>query len=121
MQQTQSLYEKLGGEEAISKVVDYFYKLVLSDDAVNHFFEHTDMKQQREHQKKFLSFALGGPHQYTGQSMEKAHEGMNIQPVHFEAIVNHLCKSLEHFNVGEDDIDQVLSKVESLRVDIMYK
>jgi hemoglobin len=44
---TQSLYKKLGEEETISKVVDYFYDLVLADDTVNHFFENTDMEKQR--------------------------------------------------------------------------
>ncbi len=56
----ETLYEKVGGEEAISKVVDYFYnELVLKDDTVNHFFQQTDMEKQREHQAKFISFALG--------------------------------------------------------------
>lgn len=43
----QTLYEKVGGEEAIAKVVDYFYsELVLKDETVNHFFEKTDMEKQ---------------------------------------------------------------------------
>jgi hemoglobin len=41
--------KKLGGEETIAKVVDYFYDLVLADDTVNHFFENTDMEKQRQH------------------------------------------------------------------------
>ena len=56
----ETLYEKVGGEEAISKVVDYFYnELVLKDDTVNHFFQQTDMEKQREHQAKFISFDQG--------------------------------------------------------------
>ncbi|MEM1505786.1 group 1 truncated hemoglobin [Domibacillus sp. 8LH] len=118
----QTLYEKVGGEEAIAKVVDYFYsELVLKDDTVNHFFEHTDMEKQRRHQTKFISFALGGPNQYSGKSMAKAHEGMNIQPAHFDAIANHLHAALAHFEVNEADIDKALSKVASLREDIIYK
>ncbi|MBD8069814.1 group I truncated hemoglobin [Bacillus sp. PS06] len=118
----QTLYEKLGGEEAIAKVVEYFYsELVLKDETVSHFFEHTDMKKQIQHQTKFISFALGGPKQYSGQSMAKAHEGMNIQPEHFDAIVKHLHDALAHFGVGEGDIDQALTKVGSLRDDILYK
>lgn len=36
----QTLYEKVGGEEAIAKVVDYFYsELVLKDETVNHFLK----------------------------------------------------------------------------------
>jgi hemoglobin len=118
----QNLYEKVGGEEAISKVVDYFYsELVLKDDTVNHFFTDTDMEKQRSHQTKFISFALGGPNQYTGQSMAKAHEGMNLQPVHYNAIEKHLHDALAHFGVSETDIDTALTKVASLREDILYQ
>lgn len=116
-----TFYEKYGGEETISKVVDYFYDLVLADESVNHFFKNTDMEQQRKHQTKFISFALGGPNQYTGKSMSKVHEGMNLQPGHFDAIVRHLHSALTHFGVSEADIDDALTKVESLREDILYK
>ena len=118
----QTLYEKVGGEAAISKVVDYFYnELVLKDETVNQFFEHTDMEKQRSHQTKFISFALGGPNQYTGKSMAKVHQGMNLQPEHFQAIVTHLHDALAHFGVSEADIDQALSKVATLKDDIIYK
>lgn len=116
-----TFYEKYGGEETISKVVDTFYDMVLSDDTVSHFFTNTDMEKQRQHQTKFISYALGGPNQYTGQSMSKVHAGMNLQPDHFDAIVSHLHDALAHFGVNEDDIDQALSKVGSLREDILYK
>jgi hemoglobin len=53
--------------------------------------------------------------------MAKVHEGMNIQPAHFDAIVRHLRDALAHFGVGEDDIAQALDKVETLRGDIIYK
>jgi hemoglobin len=79
------------------------------------------MEKQRSHQSKFISFALGGPNQYSGQSMEKAHEGMNLQPVHFNAIEKHLHDALAHFGVNETDIDTALTKVASLRDDILYK
>lgn len=121
MQKMQTFYEKYGGEETIAKVVDYFYELVLADDTVNHFFRHTDMEKQRRHQTKFISYALGGPNQYTGQSMAKAHEGMNLQPVHFDAIVKHLHDALAHFGVEKSDIDAALAKVASLRDDVLYK
>ncbi|MBU8907196.1 group I truncated hemoglobin [Desertibacillus haloalkaliphilus] len=116
-----TLYEKIGGEKAIATAVDIFYEKVLADDTVNHFFTNTDMDKQRSHQTKFLSFALGGPNQYTGQSMEKAHQGMNIQPVHFKAIANHLASTLRELNVDENDVNVVLEKVGSLESDILYK
>jgi hemoglobin len=122
MSQLQSLYEKIGGEEAVAEVVDYFYEeLVLKDETVQHFFENTDIKKQKQHQTKFISFALGGPKQYTGKSMAKAHEGMNIQPEHFNAIATHLHDALAHYGVDESDIGQALEKVAALKDDIIYK
>nr|WP_285867631.1 group 1 truncated hemoglobin [Mesobacillus maritimus] len=116
------MYEKLGGAEAIEKVVDYFYnELVLKDESVNQYFKDTDMDKQIRHQAKFISFALGGPNQYSGKSMAKAHEGMNLQPEHFNAIVQHLHDALAHFGVSETDIDTALTKVGSLRDDILHK
>lgn len=79
------------------------------------------MEKQRLHQTKFISFALGGPNQYSGNSMAKAHEGMNLQPEHFNAIAKHLHDALAHFGVSEADIDTALTKVASLRDDILYK
>lgn len=70
-----SLYERLGGEEGIARVVDTFYDMVLADPRVAHFFANTDMAKQRRHQTLFLTFATGGPNKYTGRSMREAHRG----------------------------------------------
>ncbi|EGL15583.1 MULTISPECIES: group 1 truncated hemoglobin [Paenibacillus] len=115
-----SLYEKLGGKDAIGKVVEEFYKRVIEDESVNHFFRDTDMAKQLRHQTAFISYALGGA-PYTGRSMAAAHTGLNLQPEHFDSIVNHLGASLAHFGVTGDDIRQITEKVESLRGDILYK
>jgi hemoglobin len=118
----QNLYERLGGEEAIAKVVDYFYKeLVLKDESVHHFFKNTDMEKQLLHQTKFISYALGGTRTYKGKSMEKAHEGLNIQPSHFDTIAKHLHDALAHFGVAEGDITEALERVASLKEDIVHK
>lgn len=114
-----SLYEKLGGQEAIQQVVDVFYKRVLADETVSHFFDNTDMEKQRRHQALFISFATGGPNQYSGKSMEKAHQGMNIQHEHFMAIVNHLVASLKEFNVGEEDIQELVAKLAPMEPSIV--
>ena len=121
MENGTTLYDQLGGEAAITAVVDYFYELILADDTVNHFFYNTDMEKQRKHQAKFFSFALGGPNQYTGASMAKAHAGMNLQEEHFKAIATHLHDALAHFGVGADEINQVLAKVSTLKDDILHK
>ncbi len=118
---TTNLYEELGGQQAIERVVDDFYKRVLADDTVNHFFAHTDMEKQRHHQSAFISYALGGPNHYTGRSMEKAHTGLNLQPEHFDAIAKHLGEALAEYNVPQEDINSILAHDSTLREAVLYK
>jgi len=53
-----TLFEKLGGADAIDLAVDKFYERVLQDDRIKHYFADADMVKQREHQKAFLTYAL---------------------------------------------------------------
>lgn len=118
---TLTLYEKLGGQPVVAQIVDDFYQRVLADDTVNHFFANTDMKKQRRHQTAFISHALGGPNQYSGRSMEKAHSGLNLQPEHFEAIAKHLGESLDEYGLTHEEIQSVLERVSALKEAVLYK
>lgn len=116
-----TLYEKLGEEAGIRKAVDRFYEKVLADSTVNHYFTNTDMDKQREHQTKFLSFALGGPNSYGGASMEKAHKGMNIQEHEFTAIATHLEETLKELGADQDAIDEAMGKVGALKDSVVHQ
>lgn len=116
-----SLYEKLGGKEAISAVVDNFYDRMLQDETVKHFFDTIDMERQRRHQALFISYALGGPNQYSGESMAKVHKGMNLQPIHYDAVIKHLSDALRDFKISDADIQKVKEKLDTLKDDILYK
>ena len=67
-----SLYEQLGGSENIEAVVNYFYQRILNDKELRPIFDDVNMEQLRMHQTKFVSFALGGPNQYSGRGMRAA-------------------------------------------------
>lgn len=119
--QVLTLYEQLGGEEYIQKIVDDFYKYVLADDSINQFFANTDMDKQRRHQTAFISYALGGGKQYTGRSMEKAHAGLNIQPEHTDAVLKHLSDAMTAHGLSPQNINKVITQVSQLREAIEYK
>lgn len=55
-----SLYDRLGGENNIILIVDYFYEFVQLDNLVNYFFFRSDMIQQRNNMKKYMTFLTGG-------------------------------------------------------------
>ncbi|EMA61961.1 group I truncated hemoglobin [Halorubrum lipolyticum] len=114
-----TLYERLGGREAIGAVVDEFYDRVLDDDRVAHHFEDVDMTAQRAHQTRFLSAVAGGPAEYDGDTMDEAHDGMGITGTEFGAIATHLDDALAEFDVDDADREAVLAAVEEFRDDIV--
>ncbi len=96
-----TLFDRLGGEGAISAVVDKFYEYMLADPVVNHFFANTNMTNQKNKQKQFITMVTGGPNNYGGLGMGAAHAKYKIEKAHFDATWNNLAKTLEFFAVGE--------------------
>ncbi len=114
-----SLYEQLGGAESIAAVVDDFYGRVLADDALKAVFAGVDVGRLRQHQTRFLSFALGGPNQNSGRGMRAAHTGLGITLAQFAAVAGHLSASLAACGVPAPLIDQVIGHVARLQADIV--
>lgn len=54
-----TLYERLGGQDAIDAVVEEFYNRVLADEDLKPYFEGIDTDDLRAHQKDFLTYATG--------------------------------------------------------------
>lgn len=108
-----SLYERLGGKDAITAVVDEFYDHVVADEQVAHYFDDVDMQAQRAHQTQFISSVAGGPVEYSGETMETAHANLDITPSDFQAIAAHLEDALVAFDVEENDREAVLDAVSS--------
>ncbi|MBL7647785.1 MAG: group 1 truncated hemoglobin [Candidatus Hydrogenedentes bacterium] len=117
-----TLFEQLGGSAAVDGAVDLFYRHVLSDDRIAHFFDGVDMERQAQKQKAFLTMAFGGPHNYTGADMKRGHahlvqQGLNDS--HFDAVAENLGKTLREMGVAQELIDQVLTIAESTREDVL--
>jgi hemoglobin len=116
-----SIYQQIGGEAAITAAVEIFYKKVLADDRVKHFFDDVSMEKQKRKQKAFLSMALGCPVPYTGKDMRKAHADMDLNDTHFNAIAEHLQATLVDLNVPKETIDRILAVVETTRNDVLNR
>src|SRR5919197_2614392 len=84
--QEKSLYERLGGKDAISAVVDDFAGNVLADSRINKKFAKTDAPRLLANLKDFLCSATGGPCQYNGLSMKRSHKHMDVTAGEFNAL-----------------------------------
>lgn len=114
-----SLYQRIGGKAAIDAAVDLFYKKVLADERVNHFFEDTNMKAQHRKQKEFLSHALGAPTPWTGKDMRKAHENLDLREDDFNAIAENLVATLKELKVDDKLIEEAVAIVASTKKDVL--
>jgi hemoglobin len=115
------LYEKIGGQATVEKVVDAFHKSVLADSSVSGYFAKTDMAKQRAHQIAFFTQILEGPKQYAGRPMDKTHTGMKLQQAQFDTIVKHLSAAMAASGVAADDASAAMTRVTALKDTILNK
>lgn len=119
-----SLYERLGGEVAIDQVVEIFYRKVLGDGRIQHFFDGVEMAQQTARQKVFLSMIFGGPNHYSGRGMREGHRSLVVQGLndsHIDVIVELLGATLRELGVGEPDIQEMALMVNHVRDDVLNR
>lgn len=116
-----TLYEKIGGQPTLEKVVDAFHNSIMADSSLKGFFAKTDMAKQRADQIAFFSQILEGPKQYSGRPMDKTHSGMNLNDQHFEAITKYLSAAMTASGVCAEDAKAAIAKVSSLKAAILNK
>jgi hemoglobin len=119
-----SLYDELGGAPAVEAAVDIFYRKVLSDDRISHFFDGVDMERQAAKQKGFLTMVFGGPNNYTGKDMRTGHAHLvarGLNDSHVDAVIEDLAATLRELGVGEDRIAQVAVIANSVRDDVLNR
>lgn len=116
-----TLWDRLGGEAAVTKIVDDFVTLAGPDPKVDFFrggkYKPSDAevaKMKRELIEQ-ISEASGGPLKYRGPDMKAVHKGMGITDAQFNAAAADLKKALEKNNVAEEDVKKVLDAVGSYR------
>lgn len=118
------IFDRLGGEPTIETAVDLFYRKVLADSRVSHFFDDADMDAQRAKQKAFLSWLLGGPHDYDGNELRKAHAPLlerGLNETHFDIVAEHLKATLLELKVEGNIIAEAMIVIASTRNAILNK
>ncbi len=116
-----TLFDQIGGEAAIRAAVERFYQRVLADPMLAPFFKDANMPRLKVHQFAFLSQVLGGPRQYSGAAMSRAHARLEIEQRHFDAVALHLVETLRELGISESIIAQVAEAVTPLAGEIVNK
>jgi hemoglobin len=114
-----SLYDRLGGKDAITAVVDAFVARCADDGRINGKFARTDIARLKTMLVDQICEATGGPCAYTGRSMRETHDGMGVTAGEFSALVEDLIATLEEFNVQQAEKDELAAALAPMRVDIV--
>jgi hemoglobin len=114
-----TLYERLGGYDAIQAVVDQTITNVAADHRINKFFAHADIPHLRRSLADQICAASGGWCIYAGRDMKSAHAGMHIHGRHFNALVQDLGMALRKFKVPAQEQHELVAILSPLKGDIV--
>jgi hemoglobin len=119
-EQSASLYDRLGRKDAITAVVkDFVEERVAKDDRIKAAFASVDLAGLEAKLADQICEVSDGPCKYTGKDMKTAHAGMNIKDADFNALVEDLKASLDHFKVGEKEQHDLLGALAKLHDDVV--
>ena len=114
-----SLYERFGGLDAVTAVVDSFVARCAEDGRINGKFERTDVPRLRKMLVDQVCEATGGPCTYSGRDMRETHDGMGVTAGEFEALVEDLVATLDEFNVPKAEQEELLGLLGPMRDEIV--
>ena len=114
-----SLYDRLGGKDAITGVVEDMVANIAADARINAFFANADIPGLKGKLVDQICEATGGPCKYTGKTMKEAHAGMGVKEEHFNALVEDLVKALDKYKVPEKEKGELLAALGGMKGDIV--
>jgi hemoglobin len=114
-----SLYDRLGGIEAITAVTRAVVDRQMKDDRINQKFARTNVDRLIKEFVDLICQATGGPCTYSGRNMTETHHNMGVTSGEFEAFVEDVAAVLDGFNVGKAEQDELLNILAPLRGEIV--
>ncbi len=116
------LYERLGGYDGITGFVNDLLPRLQSDSQLGRFWENrgTDgIEREKQLLIDYLCANAGGKIYYTGRDMKLSHKGMNISESDWEVFFGHAGATMEALSVLQQECDDVVAFVSSLKDDIV--
>ena len=114
-----SLYERLGGVDAITAVALAFDERAGNDTRINQKFARTNLERLTKEFVDQLCQDTGGPCTYTGLSMKRSHTNMGVTSGEFDAFMEDLVAVLDDFKVGKTEQEELLNLLRPMRADIV--
>ncbi|MDP5032833.1 MAG: group 1 truncated hemoglobin [Paraglaciecola sp.] len=115
-----TLYDELGGKQAIASVVDNFIHEIEFNETLFRYFAESDIARFREKMNEHLCVLAKGPCEYTGDTMEQVHAGMNITEADFNLGVDLFIQAMNKAKIPHPVQNKLLAKMVPTRKEIIY-
>jgi hemoglobin len=113
------LYERIGGQPGIDRIVDDFYRRVTSDPVLQPYFEHSSMDHLAAMQKEFFAVALGGAVTFSGAGLADAHRQLHISGAAFSKFAEHLVDCLTDLGYDEELVHSAVDRISLYADDVL--
>jgi hemoglobin len=117
-----TLYERLGGYDAIAAVANDLLPRMQADAQLGRFYQHRGedgLRRSRQILIDFLCSSAGGPLYYTGRDMKVTHKGMKISESDWSAFLGYLNDTLDTLQVPQPERKEVVALMQSTKADIV--
>ena len=114
-----SLYERLGGTDGITKIVSDLVDLHAKNPTISARFADRDLDAIKHGASTFFIAGSGGPNVYEGKDMLSVHKGTNIDDAEFLAVLDDAIEALEQNGIGQKEQEEVLYILYSMKKDIV--
>jgi len=120
--QAKTLYERLGGYDAIAAVADDLLPRLENDAQLGRFWANRGddgIAREKQLLVDYLCANAGGPLLYTGRDMLTSHRGMGVTESDWQLLIMHLKATLSGFQVPQQEQDDVLAFIGTTKADIV--
>lgn len=119
--QDDRVFQSMGQELGLRKIVDDFLVIVLKDPRIKESFEDVDLEQLAASLTDQFCMLTGGPCRYEGDGMKEVHEGLELTNAHFNALAEDLQEAMVRNNVPYGAQYALLAKLAPMQRDIVTR
>jgi hemoglobin len=116
-----ALYSRLGGYDRILELTTEIVRLHNQNDAIQHLFTRVDSEGLAKHVADFVAAGTGGSASYTGRAMPAAHAHLELTDADFVSAGGDIVTAMQTFDYGQEEIDEVVCILVSLKDQVVLK
>lgn len=117
--QDASLYHALGDRPGLERLMDDFMQRLLADPRTQPFFKDADQAHLKHQLVDQFCDVAGGPCRYSGKSMKRVHEAVDIDRAAFNALVEVLQQSMDAQGIAFGTQNRLLARLAPMHRDII--